>query len=167
MKKVDRVSSGNLFQFDIFWIYMLWGIQNNKPNIFARTFGLTSLSAWCVMSAGGTTIITKQFSYLKPSLWTTTRQCDCLKNYLCMATWPGCYNWQFGRIEKMSKISFFAVTHAQSCWTVVDSTKSVSAVLSDFGLCLQLKVESEIKSPWTLKTIYYMILKIFFIKLNI
>jgi hypothetical protein len=39
----------------------------------------------------------------------------------------GCYNWLFGRIEKMSKISFFVVTPAQSCWTVVDSTKSVSA----------------------------------------
>jgi hypothetical protein len=34
----------------------------------------------------------------------------------------------------MSKISFFVVTPAQSCWTVVDSTKSVSAELSDFGL---------------------------------
>jgi hypothetical protein len=31
---------------------------------------------------------------------------------------------------------------AQSCWTVVDSTKSVSAELSDFGLWRQLKVES-------------------------
>jgi hypothetical protein len=71
---------------------------------------------------------------------------------LCMATWPGCYDWVFGRLEKMSKISFFVVTHAQSCWTVVFSTKSVSAELSDFGLWRQLKVESEIKSPWTLKT---------------
>jgi hypothetical protein len=35
----------------------------------------------------------------------------------------------------------------------VDSIKSVSAELSDFGLWRQLKVESEIKSPWTLKTI--------------
>jgi hypothetical protein len=61
------------------------------------------------------------------------KQCDCQKHYLCMATWPGCYDWQFGRIEKMSKIGFFVVTHAQSCWTVVDSTKSVSAELSDFG----------------------------------
>jgi hypothetical protein len=26
--------------------------------------------------------------------------------------------WQFGRIEKMSKISFFVVTPAKSCWTV-------------------------------------------------
>jgi hypothetical protein len=58
--------------------------------------------------------------------------------------------WQFGRIEKMSKISFFVVTPAQ---TVVDSTKSVSAELSDFGLWRQLQVESEIKSPWALKTI--------------
>jgi hypothetical protein len=81
------------------------------------------------------------------------KQCDCLKHYLCIATWPGCYDWQFGRIEKMSKISFFVVTHAQSWWTVVDSTKSVSAELSDFGLWRQLKVESEIKSPWTQKTI--------------
>jgi hypothetical protein len=55
--------------------------------------------------------------------------------------------WQFGRIEKMSKISFFVVMHAQSCWTVVDSIKSVSAELSDFGLWRQLKVKSEIKSP--------------------
>jgi hypothetical protein len=89
-------------------------------------------------------------------LWHHTmyvKQCDCLKHYLCMATWTGCYNWQFGRIEKMSKISFFVVTPAQSCWTVVDSTKSVSAELSDFGLWRQLKVESKIKSPWTLKTI--------------
>jgi hypothetical protein len=31
---------------------------------------------------------------------------------------------------KISKISFFVVMHAQSCWTVVDSTKSVSAELS-------------------------------------
>jgi hypothetical protein len=54
-------------------------------------------------------------------------------------------------LRKMSKISFFVVTHAQSCWTVVDSTKSVSAELSDFGLWRQLKVESKIKSPWTLK----------------
>jgi hypothetical protein len=45
----------------------------------------------------------------------------------------------------MSKLSFFVVTPAQ---TVVDSTKSVSAELSDFGLWRQLKVESEIKSPW-------------------
>jgi hypothetical protein len=37
--------------------------------------------------------------------------------------------------------------------SVVDSTNSVSAELSDFGLWRQLKVESEIKSPWTLKTI--------------
>jgi hypothetical protein len=37
-------------------------------------------------------------------------------------------------LRKLSKISFFVVTHAQSCWTVVDSTKSVSAELSDFGL---------------------------------
>jgi hypothetical protein len=67
------------------------------------------------------------------------KQCDCLKHYLCMATWPGCYDWHFGRIEKMSKFSFFVVschahsiytlvTHVQSCWTVVDSTKSVSAM---------------------------------------
>jgi hypothetical protein len=62
------------------------------------------------------------------------KQCDCLKHYLCLATWPG-HSWLlFGRIEKMSKISFFVVTHAQICWTVVDSTKSVSAELSDFGL---------------------------------
>jgi hypothetical protein len=61
--------------------------------------------------------------------------------------------WQFGRIEKMSKISFFVVTPARSCWTADDSTKSVSAELSDFGLWRQLKVESEIKSPWTLKAI--------------
>jgi hypothetical protein len=54
-------------------------------------------------------------------------------------------------LRKWSKISFFVVTHAQSCWTVVDSTKSVSAELSDFGLWRQLKVESEIQSPWTLK----------------
>jgi hypothetical protein len=54
-------------------------------------------------------------------------------------------------LRKLSKISFFVVTHAQSCWTVVDFTKSVSAELSDFGLWCQLKVESEIKSPWTLK----------------
>jgi hypothetical protein len=49
--------------------------------------------------------------------------------------------------------SAFFVTPAQSCWTVVDSTKSVSAELSDFGQWRQLKVESEIKSAWTLKTI--------------
>jgi hypothetical protein len=59
----------------------------------------------------------------------------------------------------MSKISFFV---AQSCWTVVDSTKSVSAELSDFGLWRQLKVESEIKSPWTLKTILNDILNILY-----
>jgi hypothetical protein len=53
----------------------------------------------------------------------------------------------------MSKISFLVVTPAQSCWTVVDSTKSVLAELSDFRLRRQLKVESEIKSPWTLQTI--------------
>jgi hypothetical protein len=56
-------------------------------------------------------------------------------------------------LRKWSKISFFVVKHAQSCWTVVDSTKSVSAELSDFGLWRPFKVESEIKSPWTLKTI--------------
>jgi hypothetical protein len=50
----------------------------------------------------------------------------------------------------MSKISFFVVTPAQ---TVVDSTKSVSAEPSDFVVWRQLKVKSEIKSPWTLKTI--------------
>jgi hypothetical protein len=62
---------------------------------------------------------------------------------------------RFRYIEKMSKISVFVVTPAQrqSCWTVVNSTKSVSTELSDFGLWRQLKVESEIKSPWTLKTI--------------
>jgi hypothetical protein len=54
----------------------------------------------------------------------------------------------FGRIEKMSKISFFVVTHAQSCSTVVESTKSVTL---GYELWRQLKVESEIKSPWTLK----------------
>jgi hypothetical protein len=77
------------------------------------------------------------------------------KAWLCLADEQhiSCYDWQFGRIEKMSKISFFVVTHAQSCWTAVDSTKSVSAAMSDFGLWRQLKVESEIKSPWTLKTI--------------
>jgi hypothetical protein len=37
-------------------------------------------------------------------------------------------------LRKLSKISFLVVTHAQSCWTVVNSTKSVSAELSDFGL---------------------------------
>jgi hypothetical protein len=37
-------------------------------------------------------------------------------------------------LRKLFKISFFVATHAQSCWTVVDSTKSVSAKLSDFGL---------------------------------
>jgi hypothetical protein len=54
----------------------------------------------------------------------------------------GCYDWQFGRIEKMSKISFFVVTPDQSCWTAVDSTKSVSAELSDFGLWVMTPIKS-------------------------
>jgi hypothetical protein len=58
----------------------------------------------------------------------------------------------FNELRKCLKSAFFVVTHAQSCWTVVNSTKSVSAELSDFGLRRQLKVESEIKSPRTLKT---------------
>jgi hypothetical protein len=45
-----------------------------------------------------------------------------------------CQSEAFGRIEKMSKINFIVVTPTQICWTVVDSTKSVSAELSDFGL---------------------------------
>jgi hypothetical protein len=69
--------------------------------------------------------------------------------------------WTFGRIEKMSKISFFVVTHAQSCWTVVDSTKSVSAELNDFRLWRQLKVESEIKSPLNLNSLKTILIYIF------
>jgi hypothetical protein len=56
-------------------------------------------------------------------------------------------------LRKCLKSAFFIVTHAQSSWIVVDSIKSVSAELSDFRLWRQLKVESEIKSSWTLKTI--------------
>jgi hypothetical protein len=37
-------------------------------------------------------------------------------------------------LRKCLKTAFFVVTHAQSCRTVVDSTKSVSAELSDIGL---------------------------------
>jgi hypothetical protein len=47
--------------------------------------------------------------------------------------------WQFGQIEKMSKISFFVVTPAQICWTVVDSTKSVSAEGYDANEKLKVK----------------------------
>jgi hypothetical protein len=38
------------FQFDVFWFYMLWGIQNQQPFCFDHTFGLTSPSAWCEAS---------------------------------------------------------------------------------------------------------------------
>jgi hypothetical protein len=44
-KRLVEQAPGTYFQFDVFWIYMLWGIQNKKPKNFARTFGLTSLSA--------------------------------------------------------------------------------------------------------------------------
>jgi hypothetical protein len=39
-------------KFDVFWIYMLWGIWNQQPKNFARTFGLTSPSAWCAVLTG-------------------------------------------------------------------------------------------------------------------
>jgi hypothetical protein len=81
------------------------------------------------------------------------KQCDCLVYGYMTWTLLAATIWQFRRIEKMSKISFFVVTHAQSCWTVVDSTKSVSAELSDLKLWRQLKVESEIKSPWNLNSL--------------
>jgi hypothetical protein len=87
------------------------------------------------------------------------KQCDCLKHYLCMLygdmirTILAATIDSLDDLRKLSKISFFVVTHAhaQSCWTVVDSTKSVSAELSDFRQWRQFNVESEIKSPWTLK----------------
>jgi hypothetical protein len=41
--RFEKVSSGTYFQFDVFWIYMLWGIQNQYL-FCARTCGLTSPS---------------------------------------------------------------------------------------------------------------------------
>jgi hypothetical protein len=47
-KKLVEGAAITYFQCDIFWIYMLWAIQN-QLHCFASTFGSTSLSAWCVI----------------------------------------------------------------------------------------------------------------------
>jgi hypothetical protein len=77
------------------------------------------------------------------AVWTLVVYGDMIRTILA-ATWWTQPNNCLDELRKSFKISY---------WTVVDSTKSVSAELSDFGQWRQLKVESEIKSPWILKSI--------------
>jgi hypothetical protein len=46
-KKLVEGAPITYFQINIFWFYMLWGIQNQLRIFFARSSGSTRPSAWC------------------------------------------------------------------------------------------------------------------------
>jgi hypothetical protein len=143
LKKVGRGSSHDLFSNWYFLNLHALGYLKPVTGFFVPDFWVNkSLSMMCS-------------AWPKSARTSDVKQCDCLKHYLCMATWSR-QSWQLGLTvwtnwENCLKSAFLLSRTPRAAGQQL--ILPIQFRLSDFGLWRQLKVESEIKSPWTLKTI--------------